>query len=38
MHWVSGLAVIIGFVALAMAHPWLAIPIAIGAFLLWRTC
>jgi hypothetical protein len=28
----------IGFVALAMAYPWLAIPIAIGAFLLWQTC
>jgi hypothetical protein len=38
MHWISGVAVMIGFVALAMAYPWLAIPIAIGAFLLWQTC
>jgi hypothetical protein len=38
MHWISGVAVIIGFVALAMAYPWLAIPIGIGAVWLWRSC
>jgi hypothetical protein len=38
MHWISGLAIIIGFVALAMAYPWLAIPIGLGAYLLWKTC
>jgi hypothetical protein len=38
MHWISGVAVIIGFVALAMAYPWLTIPIGVGAYLLWKTC
>lgn len=38
MHWLSLLAILIGFISLAVAVPWLAIPLGIGAYLLWKTC
>lgn len=38
MHWLSFLTVLIGFIALAVAAPWLGVGLAIGAYLLWRTC
>lgn len=38
MHWISGLAIIIGFVALVMAYPWAAIPVGFGAYWLWKAC
>lgn len=30
--------ILIGVIALMMAHPVTIIPIAIGAYALWRTC
>lgn len=30
--------ILVGFLALMMAHPLTSIPIAIAAYALWRTC
>jgi hypothetical protein len=38
MSWVSFATILIGFVALACTSAWLAVPIALGLYLLWRTC
>lgn len=37
MH-LSGLVIIIGFVALVAAYPWVGIPVGAAAYLLWKTC
>lgn len=38
MLWPSGLALIIGFLALAATHPLMAIGVAVLAWAIWRTC
>jgi hypothetical protein len=35
---ISGLIIIIGFIALVLAYPWFGIPVGAVAYLLWKTC
>ena len=35
---IVAIPILIGFVVLAWSVPLLAIPIGVGAWLLWRTC
>ncbi len=37
-HPVCGVAILIGLIAIAVANPWIGIPIGIGLYALWRTC
>lgn len=38
MHWLSGLSILLGLIALGLTSSPLGILVIIGLYLLWRTC